>query len=105
MRLPHIETTRVVIVGAGNVGPTTAFALMVQGIASEIVLIDKNKKKCAGEVLDLTHGISFVKPVRIWAGDYPDCKHADIVLICAGAKQKPGQSRLGLLKPNTKIVS
>ena len=105
MRLPHIETTRVVIVGAGNVGSTTAFALMVQGIASEIVLIDKNKRKCAGEVLDLTHGISFVKPVRIWAGDYADCKHADIVLICAGAKQKPGQSRLGLLKPNTKIIS
>jgi len=105
MRLPHIETTRVVIIGAGNVGPTTAFALMVQGIASEIVLIDIDKKKCAGEVLDLTHGISFVKPVRIWAGDYSDCKHADVVFICAGAKQKPGQSRLGLLKPNTKIVS
>jgi len=105
MRLPHIETTRVVIVGAGNVGSTTAFALMVQGIASEIVLIDIDKKKCAGEILDLTHGISFVKPVRIWAGDYTDCKHADVVFICAGAKQKPGQPRLGLLRPNTKIVS
>jgi len=105
MRLPYIETTRVVIVGAGKVGSTTAFALMIQGIASEIVLIDIDKKKCAGEVLDLTHGISFVKPVRIWAGDYTDCKHADVVCICAGARQKPGQSRLGLLRPNTKIVS
>lgn len=105
MRLPHIETTRVVIVGAGNVGSTTAFALLIQGIASEIVLIDIDKKKCAGEVLDLTHGISFVKPVRIWAGNYADCKHADVVFICAGAKQKSGQSRLGLLRPNTKIVS
>jgi L-lactate dehydrogenase len=105
MKPPHIETTRVVIVGAGNVGATTAYALMIQGIASEIVLIDIDKNKCDGEVLDLLHGVSFVKPVRIWAGDYSDCKDADVILICAGQRQKPSQTRLELARPNAKIVS
>lgn len=105
MKKETIESTRVVIIGAGNVGATTAYTLMVQGIASEIVLIDVNKDKCAGEVLDLVHGISFVKPTRIWAGNYEDCQEADIVCICAGAAQKPGQSRLELTEINAKIVS
>jgi len=100
-----IETTRVVIVGTGRVGATTAFTLMIQGIASEVVLIDIDKNKCIGEALDLMHGVSFVKPVHIWCGDYKDCENADIIVICAGARQKPGQSRLGLTKPNAKIVS
>jgi L-lactate dehydrogenase len=100
-----IETTRVAIVGVGNVGATVAFSLMIQGIASEIVLIDVNKNKCIGEALDLMHGISFVKPVRIWCGDYKECQNADVVIISAGLRQKTGQTRLKLAKPNAKIIS
>lgn len=102
---PTIETTRVVIVGAGFVGSTAAFTLMVQGIASEIVLIDINKDKCLGEALDLEHGLSFAPAARVWAGDYADCREADVVVICAGLGQKPGQTRLELAKVNSKIVA
>lgn len=99
-----IETTRVVIVGSGFVGSTAAFALMVQGIASEIVLIDVNKERCRGEVMDLEHGLSFVPGVRIWAGEYSDCADADVIVITAGVGQKPGQTRLELAGTNTKII-
>jgi len=101
---PLVETTRVVVVGAGFVGSTTAFTMMVQGVASEIVLIDVNKNKCEGEAMDLEHGLSFVKQSRVWAGDYADCKDADVVVITAGLGQKPGQTRLELAAINAKIV-
>ena len=100
-----IESTRVVIVGAGLVGATSAYAIMLQGIASEIVLIDVDKKRCEGEALDLQHGISFVPEVKIWSGDYSDCRSADIVVICAGLKQQAGQSRLELAAANGKIIA
>lgn len=99
------ETTRVVVVGAGNVGATCAFAIMTQGIASEIVIIDVNKKKAEGEAMDLEHGISFVPRARVWAGEYKDCKDADVIVITAGAAQKPGQTRLELADINTKITA
>ncbi len=102
---PIVETTRVVIIGAGLVGSTAAFSLMVQGIASEIVLIDVNKNKSEGEAMDLEHGLSFAKQARIWAGDYADCREADVVVICAGLGQKPGQTRLELAKTNAKIIA
>lgn len=102
---PQIETTRVVIVGAGLVGSTAAFTLMVQGIASEIVLIDINRNKALGEALDIEHGLSFAKQARVWAGDYADCREADVVVVCAGLGQKPGQTRLELAKVNSKIVA
>jgi len=98
------ESTRVVVIGAGSVGATCAYAMLVQGIASEIVLIDVNKKKCQGEVLDLEHGISFSPQAKVWAGSYKDCKDADVVVITAGIKQKTGQSRLDLVQTNSKIV-
>ncbi|OGH85819.1 MAG: L-lactate dehydrogenase [Candidatus Magasanikbacteria bacterium RIFOXYB2_FULL_38_10] len=101
---PLIETTRVVIVGAGFVGSTAAYTLMIQGIASEIVLVDVNKDKCLGEAMDLGHGLSFVKQSRIWAGDYSDCKDADVVVITAGLGQKVGQTRLDLAAINAKII-
>ena len=100
-----IESTRVVIIGSGLVGATSAYALMLQGSASEIVLVDIDKKRCAGEVLDLQHGSSFLPEVKIWAGDFSDCKEADVVVITAGLKQKENQSRLELAKTNAKIVS
>src|SRR3989338_843419 len=99
-----IETTRVVIVGAGSVGATAAFAIMVQGVASEIVLIDVNQKKCQGEARDLEQGLSFVPQTKVWAGSYADCKTADIIIITAGIAQKPGQTRLELTNTNARIV-
>ncbi len=102
---PVIETTRVVVVGTGLVGSTAAFTMMVQGIASEIVLIDVNKDKCEGEAMDLEHGLSFVEQSHVWAGDYSDCKDADVVVITAGLGQKPGQTRLELAGANAKIVT
>jgi len=102
---PIIETTRVVVVGTGLVGSTAAYTLMVQGVASEIVLVDVNKDKCEGEALDLEHGLSFVRQSRVWAGNYSDCKDADVVVITAGLGQKPGQTRLELVNINSKIIS
>ncbi|MGM0502893.1 MAG: L-lactate dehydrogenase [Bacillota bacterium] len=97
------EKHKVAIIGAGSVGATTAYALMVQGIASEIVLIDINKDKAEGEAMDLMHGASFVDPVEIYAGDYSNCENADIIIITAGAKQTPEETRLDLVKKNTDI--
>ena len=94
---------KIVIIGAGFVGSTTAYALMNQGVASEIVLIDIDKKRAEGEAMDLKHGVSFVKPVRVKSGGYEECVDADIVIITAGASQKPGETRLDLVKKNTEI--
>lgn len=94
---------KVVVIGAGAVGSTTAYTLMLGGLFQEIVLIDINKEKAEGDALDMAHGVSLVKPVTVFAGDYSDCKDADIVIITAGAPQKPGQTRLDLLKDNVEI--
>ncbi len=96
-------TSKVAIVGAGFVGSTFAYALMISGVASEIVVIDKNQEKAAGEVMDLNHGVPFVRPVAIHAGDFSDCAGADIVVITAGAAQKPGETRLDLVRRNAAI--
>ncbi|AGB40366.1 L-lactate dehydrogenase [Halobacteroides halobius DSM 5150] len=100
---PKKEFDKIAIIGAGGVGATTAYALMIEGIASEIALIDIDAEKAEGEAMDITHGASFVQPVEIYAGDYSDCKKADIIIITAGAKQKPGENRLDLVKKNTEI--
>jgi L-lactate dehydrogenase len=76
---------------------------MIHGTVSEIVLIDADKKRAEGEAMDLNHGVSFVRPVRVWAGDYQDCQDADIVVITAGLAQKPGESRLNLVTDNVEI--
>ncbi len=96
--------SKIVIIGAGFVGSTIAYALMLGGTAEEIVLIDKLKEKARGESMDLNHGASFVKPVNVYAGDYEDCSKADIVVITAGAPQSPGQSRIDLLQTNTAVM-
>ncbi|MBI2644822.1 L-lactate dehydrogenase [Candidatus Uhrbacteria bacterium] len=98
------DNSKVVIVGAGFVGSSAAYATMIQGICSELVLIDVNKEKALGEAMDLTHGLSFVDPICVHAGDYDDCKDADVVVITAGLAQKPGQTRLDLAVANAKIV-
>ncbi len=95
---------KIVIVGAGFVGSTTAYTIMLGGLFSEIVIIDINKNKAEGDALDISHGVSFVKPVRVIAGNYEECRDADIVIITAGANQAPGESRLDLLKKNVSIT-
>lgn len=94
---------KVSIVGAGFVGATTAYALMNSGIATEICIYDINMEKAIGEVMDLVHGTSFVKPVNIYAGSLEETKDSDIVIITAGAGQKPGETRLDLINKNYNI--
>lgn len=95
--------TRVAIVGCGNVGATFAYALLLSGLASEIVLIDANHAKAEGEAMDLNHAMPLGRPVRIWAGDYKDCKGALLTVVTAGAAQRPGETRLDLVQRNTGI--
>lgn len=97
------EERKVVIVGAGQVGATFAFALMISGLASRITLIDQAAERAEGHVMDLNHGLSFVQPCRIYAGDYSDCGDASIVVVTAGASQKPGETRLDLTQRNADI--
>lgn len=98
-----ISRTKISIIGAGFVGSTTAYALMMEGLASEIVIVDLNKDKAEGEAMDLSHGVSFVPPVSVIAGDYSDTKDSDIVIITAGAASKPGETRLDLINRNLKV--
>lgn len=99
----HSHPARVAIVGAGNVGATFAYALLLSGLAAEIVLIDVNRAKAEGEAMDLNHTVPFAHPTRIWAGDYADCAGATVTVIAAGAAQKPGETRLDLVKKNAAI--
>lgn len=95
---------KVVIVGTGMVGMSYAYALLNQGACGELVLIDVNKERAAGEAMDLNHGLAFSNTsMKIYAGDYEDCMDADIVVICAGVAQKPGESRLDLLQRNREV--
>lgn len=98
------RSAKISIVGAGSVGATAAYALVIGGLASELVIVDVNKEKTLGEVLDLSHGAGFVKPVNIKAGEYKDTKDSDIVIITAGAAQKPGETRIDLVNKNIKIL-
>lgn len=94
---------KVVVVGAGAVGSTTAYTLLLGGLFQEIVLIDIRRDKAEGDALDMAHGVSLVKPVTVYAGDWSDCKDADIVIITAGAPQKGVETRLDLLKDNVEV--
>jgi len=100
----NTQERKVVVIGAGFVGTTYVYALMHTGLAGEIVLIDVDQKRVKGEVMDLEHGLAFVQPVEIRAGDYSDCADANLIVVTAGAKQTPGQSRLELTQRNADIV-
>lgn len=95
---------KVAIIGAGFVGTTFAYSLLIHGLVSQIVIIDINKEKAEGEVMDLNHGLPFAYPVKIWSGDYSDCKGADVVVISVDKGQKIGQSRLELAEGNFEIM-
>ncbi|MGM0846295.1 MAG: L-lactate dehydrogenase [Bacillota bacterium] len=95
--------SKVALIGTGFVGSSYAFALLNQGVARELVLIDLNKEKAEGDARDLNHGLPFSSPMKIRAGDYSDCSDADLVVITAGANQAPGETRLDLVDKNIKI--
>lgn len=96
--------SKITIIGAGSVGATIAYTLSNEDIASEIVLIDINKQKVAGEVMDIEQGTSFRDPVKIVAGEYEDAKDSDIVIITSGVARKPGQTRIELTQINVNIL-
>ncbi|SCW56585.1 L-lactate dehydrogenase [Eubacterium ruminantium] len=99
----NVDIRKVAIIGCGFVGSSTAFALMESGLFSEIVLIDVDHSRAEGEAMDISHGIPFVKPMKIYAGDYDDIVDASIIIITAGAAQKPGETRLQLVQKNVSI--
>ena len=94
---------KVVMIGCGFVGAACAFSIMQSGLFSEMVLIDADRAKAEGEALDISHGVPFAKPMKIYAGNYDDIKNASLVIITAGANQKPGETRLDLVKKNISI--
>jgi L-lactate dehydrogenase len=96
-------THKISIIGAGNVGATFAYALLLSGLSSEIVLIDQNTSKAEGEAMDLNHAVPLAHPTRISSGSYKDCAGSAVTVITAGSAQKPGESRLDLVKRNAAI--
>jgi L-lactate dehydrogenase len=94
---------KVTVIGTGNVGATFAYALMLSGLCSEIVLVDANNQKAEGEAMDINHAVPLAHPTRIRAGGYPDCAGSAITVVTAGSAQKPGETRLDLVKRNAAI--
>lgn len=101
-----INSKKVVLIGTGMVGMSFAYSALNQNLCDELVLIDINEKRVLGEVMDLNHGLAFSpSSMKIYKGSYNDCSDADVVVICAGVNQKPGETRLELLKRNASVFS
>lgn len=98
-----LNSRKAAIIGCGFVGSASAFAIMQSGLFSEMVLIDADRAKAEGEALDISHGLPFAKPMQIYAGSYEDISDASIIIVTAGAGQKPGETRLDLVKKNVSI--
>lgn len=98
-----INNRKAAIIGCGFVGAASAFCLMQSGLFSELVLLDADRDKAEGEALDVAHGIPFASPMKIYAGDYDDLTDAAIIIVTAGANQKPGETRLDLVQKNVGI--
>lgn len=98
-----VNLRKVAVIGCGFVGSASAFSLMQSGLFSEMVLLDADKNKADGEAMDISHGIPFARPMKIYAGDYDDIVDAAIIVITAGAGQKPGETRLDLVHKNVSI--
>lgn len=97
---------KVVLIGTGMVGMSFAYAALNQNLCDELVLIDINKQRAEGEAMDLNHGLAFSQSsTKIYSGEYEDCSNADVVIICAGVNQKPGESRLHLLSRNEAVFN
>ena len=97
-------SNKVTIIGSGSVGATIAYTMAVNGIASEVVMMDINEKKSLGEALDIRQGTPFCAPISIYAGTYRDAVGSDIVILTSGVARKPGQSRLDLAQTNVNIT-
>jgi L-lactate dehydrogenase len=98
------DPVKIAIVGAGNVGATTAYALLLSGLAAEIVLLDVNRTEAEAAAMELNDAVPFLPPTRVWAGDYADCAGAAITIIAAGTNQRPGENLLDLAKHNASIL-
>lgn len=98
------DSRKAAIIGCGFVGSATAFSLMESSLFSELVMLDANREKAEGEAMDISHGMPFSKPMKIYAGDYDDIADAAVIIITAGANQKPGETRLDLVKKNVGIL-
>lgn len=104
MECIKINLRKTAVIGCGFVGSTIAFALMQSGLFSEMVLIDADQDRAEGEALDISHGTPFARPMKIYAGSYQDISDAAVIIITAGANQKPDETRLDLVSKNTKIM-
>ncbi|HJC88462.1 MAG TPA: L-lactate dehydrogenase [Candidatus Eisenbergiella intestinigallinarum] len=98
-----INNRKAAIIGCGFVGSASAFSLMQSGLFSELVLIDANREKAEGEALDIAHGIPFARQMKIYAGDYDDIMDSAVIIVTAGANQKPEETRLDLVHKNVNI--
>lgn len=98
-----VNYRKAVMIGCGFVGSATVFALMQSGLFSEIAMIDADMNKAEGEAMDISHGIPFAKQMKVYAGDYDDVRDAGIVIVTAGANQKPDETRLDLVNKNVAI--
>jgi L-lactate dehydrogenase len=92
MQIPEGQTTRIAVVGTGHVGATFAYALLLSGLAAEIVLLNRTREKAEGEAMDLRHAEPFTHRTRIWTGDFSDLKGAAVTVVLAGAPQKKGET-------------
>lgn len=99
-----IHESKVVVIGSGFVGASIAYATLIRGLCTELVMVDIDQEKAAGEAMDLSHGLPFVPPVEIRAGGFESCEGAEIIVITAGANQKPGETRLDLVQKNARIM-
>lgn len=105
MRVAYkVSNRKVVIIGAGFVGSSIAYALALRDIAREIVLIDINEEKCIGEARDIRHGLPSLGTADLYAGDYSNCADSDLIIITAGRNRKPDESRLDMASDNVKIM-
>ncbi len=96
--------TRIAVIGTGMVGSSFAYAAMIKGLAAELILIDVSEEREMGEVMDLSHGLIGTETGKVSGGDFSDCQDVDIIVITAGAAQKPGETRLDLVSKNVKIM-
>lgn len=99
----QVDTRKAAMIGCGFVGSASAFALMQSGLFSKLVLIDANHDKAEGEAMDIAHGLPFAGQMKIYAGDYDDIVDAAVIIVTAGAAQKPGETRLDLVNKNVNI--
>ena len=96
--------TKVAIIGAGAVGAAAAYAITLRNVVAEVILIDMNQEKEEGETMDISDGLSLVETGRVVRGEYSDARHADVIIVTAGAAQKPGDTRIDLLEKNANIL-